>query len=349
MKDIVIVTGCCGRIGSQLIKRLAPEYSLIGFDLHRPDCKEGDEDRLHVDLSSDESVERAFEIIQKRYGKRIASVVHLAAYYSFKDKFSPLYNQVTVQGTNRLLRALQSFEVGQFLFSSTMLIHAPTRPGVPITEDSPICATWGYPISKVQTEQLIHEKHGSMPTVIMRIAGVYDDVCHSIPISNQIQRIYEKKLEARLFSGNVHHGAAFIHMDDLIDALALAVNKRKELPHELVLLIGESKTLSYDQLQRSIAKLLYHQEFTTFRVPKLIAKLGAWVQCHMPFGPEPFIHPWMIDYADDHYELNIDRAKKVLGWSPKRSIAMTLPKMIEALKKAPEEWYRANGLVWSHS
>ncbi len=342
-KDVIVVTGSCGRIGTQIVKRLSQDHTVVGFDLPKG-CVGAEDSRIPIDLSSDESVKAAFERVRGTYGNRIASVIHLAAYYSFKEKFSPLYDKVTVRGTKRLIEALQSFEVEQFLFTSTMLIHAPSFPGVQIDEDWPICATWGYPISKVQTEELIHEKRGNIPTVIMRVAGVYDDGCHSIPISNQIQRIYEKQIEARVFSGDIHHGSAFIHMDDLIDAMELAVRKRKELPKEVTLLIGESKTLSYDQMQREISRLLFHKEFKTFRVPKFIAKLGAWVQCRMPFGKDPFIRPWMIDYADDHYELNIDRAEKLLGWSPKKSIESTLPKMIEALRKDPETWYKANGL-----
>lgn len=348
-KDVVIVTGSSGRIGTQIVKRLGSDYSIVGFELLKAIYASESEELVPVDLSSDESVVQAFTHIKQFYGNRIASVIHLAAYYTFKTKCSPLYDKVTVQGTARLLKALENFEVEQFLFTSTELLHAPTKPGVPITEDSPICATWGYPISKVETEQLLHEKRGKMPIVIMRVAGVYDDFCHSIPISNQIQRIYEKQLQARLFSGNVHHGAAYVHMDDLIDALELAVRKRKSLPPELTLLIGEPKTLTYDQTQRQVSQLLYHKEFTTFRVPKCIAKIGAWLECHLPFSDsEPFIRPWMIDYADDHYELNIDRAKKELGWAPKRSLEATLPKMIEALQKDPIKWYKGNGLHMPH-
>ena len=32
---------------------------------------------------------------------RIASIIHLAAYYSFSGEPSPLYEQVTVRGTNK--------------------------------------------------------------------------------------------------------------------------------------------------------------------------------------------------------------------------------------------------------
>jgi nucleoside-diphosphate-sugar epimerase len=341
-KKIVIVTGSCGRIGANVVKRLGEKYPIVGFELLKAIYASDQEELVPVDISSDESVHQAFTHIRSTYGTKIASVVHLAAYYSFSEKHSPLYDQITVKGTERLLKALQGFEVEQFIFTSTMLVYAPTCPGCPITEDSLVCPKWDYPLSKVLTENSIHNLRGNIPTVILRIAGVYDDHCHSIPISHQIQRIYEKELEARLFSGDTSHGAAFIHMDDLVDAIAQCVEKRKELPPETIFLLGESETLSYDTLQRQICRLLGMKEFTTIRVPKWIAKIGAWVQCHLT--KHPFIRPWMIDLADDHYELNISYAEKQLDWTPQHSLEKTLPIMIEELKKDPARWYKINQL-----
>lgn len=331
-KEIILVTGICGRIGSNIQRKLEKKYQILGFD--RTSCP----GMLLLDLSSEESIQRAFAQLPK---KRIASVIHLAAYYSFDQQHSPLYDEVTVRGTERLLRALQDFEVDQFIFSSTMLVHAPGTPGCPITEDDPVDPKWDYPLSKVKTETAIHKLRGNMSSVILRIAGVYDDHCHSIPISHQIQRIYERSIEARLFSGDVTHGSAFLHMDDLIDAIALCVAKRKELPEELVLLIGEPKTLSYDELQRKIAFLIDGKEFKTWTVPKPVAKLGAWLQGLIK---DTFIKPWMIALADDHYELDISRAERLIGWKPKHRLDKTLPRMIGELKSDPEAWYKANQL-----
>lgn len=343
-KDVVIVTGSCGRIGANVVRGLGSDYRIVGFELLKALYAAASEELVPVDLSSDESVHQAFTHIRYFYGNKIASVIHLAAYYSFDQQHSEKYELVTVKGTERLLRALQKFEVEQFIFSSTMLVHAPCKVGSAITEESPIVPKWDYPLSKVHTEKAIRELRGVIPSVVLRIAGVYDDLCHSIPISHQIQRIYEKSLESRLFSGDVHHGASFLHMADLVDAIITAVRRRKELPPETTLLIGEPKTLSYDDLQRRISHLLYGREFTTFRVPKALAKAGSWVQNRIPFLPRSFIKPWMIDLADDHYALDISKAKKVLGWEPKKSLEQTLPSMIDALKKDPAKWYKENQL-----
>ena len=61
-------------------------------------------------------------------------------------------------------------------------------------------------------------------------------------------------------------------------------------------------------------------------------------------GKEPFIKPWMIAHADEHYALDITRARTLLGWEPTRTLRATLPKMIAALKTDPRSWYRENDL-----
>ncbi len=344
-KGVIIVTGSSGRIGANIVCRLGNEYKIVGFELLKALYASANEELVPVDISSDESVHQAFTHIRNFYGNKIAAVIHLAAYYSFSDPSYANYEKITVRGTERLLRALQNFEVEQFIFSSTMLVHAPCGINQTINENSPVVPKWAYPRSKVATEKVIHDLHGKIPSVILRIAGVYDDKCHSIPISHQIQRIYEKQLEAHLFSGNIHAGASFMHMEDLVDALALCVKKRHELPPEITMLLGEPITLCYDDLQRQISRDLFNTEIKTYSIPKPIAKLGAFLQDTLPFVPRSFIKPWMIDIADDNYNLDISLAKRLLGWEPRHSLGKTLPIMIEALKKDPARWYKENGLT----
>jgi uncharacterized membrane protein len=75
-------------------------------------------------------------------------VIHLAAYYDVTGEENPLYDQVTVQGTRRLRAALRGLECEQFVYASTLLVHAPGRRGEPIDEDWPLDPAWPYPRSK---------------------------------------------------------------------------------------------------------------------------------------------------------------------------------------------------------
>jgi nucleoside-diphosphate-sugar epimerase/uncharacterized membrane protein len=340
----LIITGSSGRIGTSFIERVGESYTEMGFDREGPPHPPPDTEHIIAcDLGSDESVWTALDQVRRLGHRRIASIIHLAAYYSFSGEPSPLYEQVTVGGTERLLYGLRDFEVEQFIFSSTMLVHAPCEPGEHIDENWPIKPKWDYPKSKVATEQLILRERGDVPVVFLRIAGVYDDLCHSIPIAQQIKRIYEKRFIGRIFSGDVTHGAAFVHMEDMVEALVLAVEHRKYLPQVTTLLIGEPDSLSYDELQRAISRQLHGKEWKTYCIPKFMAKFGAFILNLLP-GHGLFIKPWMIDIADDHYALDISRARTLLGWEPRHSLRETLPKMIAELKSDPAGWYQENDL-----
>lgn len=340
-KEVIVITGSSGRIGTRLMKRLAKKFDVIGLDKMPNPFPLPDVECINFDITSEESIRAAMERIHYAYGEKIASVIHLAAYYDFSGEPSPMYEEVTVKGTEKFLNVLQNFQVGQFVFSSTNLIYKPTKPGKKIDEDCPVAPNWNYPESKVHTEEIIHQKRGNMKAVLLRVAGVYDDECHSIPVSHQIQRIYEKHLTGHFFSGDSSHGNVFVHMDDLLDALMKTIEKRGSLPEEIAINIGEPETPSYEALQNKIGKLIHGKEWETYEVPKLIAKAGAW---GMDLFGDPFIKPWMIDRADDHFELDISRAGEMLAWEPRHTLMDTLPKMIRKLKEDPVYWYKENDL-----
>ena len=153
-----------------------------------------------------------------------------------------------------------------------------------------------------------------MPTVILRFAGVYDDGCHSPTLAHQMQRINERQLESHLYAGSPSHGTSYVHMDDVVDAIARSVAKRATLPAETVLLIGEAEALSYDELQHSFMRQIHDESYEEFNVPGPVAKIGAWVEDKI-LGQKPFIKPWMIERANDHYALDISRAAEVLLWN----------------------------------
>ncbi len=344
MADVVLITGSSGYLGGAIIKKLADKYTLVGFDhpggKAPPECAK----QVGIDLSSDKSVGEAFQKVRSEFGDRIASVVHLAAYYDISGEPNPLYEKITVQGTRRLIEALQGFEVEQFIFASTMLVHQPTdRPDETINEESPIAPAWAYPESKVKAEQLLREKHGDIPVTFLRIAGVYDDIGHSPFVAQQIARIYEHRLTAHLYPGMLCANQSFVHLDDLTEAVARLIERRGDLPAELPLLVGEPEALGYEDVQNIIGCALHGEEWTTIRIPQPIAKAGAWLQEEV-LGEESFIKPWMVEASNDHYILDIARARSLLDWEPRHKLRDTLPKIVEVLKRDPIGWYKENKL-----
>ncbi|MDP1664724.1 MAG: NAD-dependent epimerase/dehydratase family protein [Methylobacter sp.] len=350
-KDILLITGIGGFLGLSLSKALAQDYCVVGLD-RESDCAKYP-DCIPCDLTSDSSVGKAMDTLRKRFGKRFISVIHLSGYYDFTGEPNPLYEEVNVKGTRRLLQALQDFEIEQFIYASTMLVHAPTEPGVPITEDWPLQPKWAYPQSKLETEHVVQNEHGAIHYVLPRIAGVYTDHVQPPTLAHQIQRIYERQFTSRVFAGDISHGQAFIHIDDLIDAVVCIVRRRNELPAETPLLLGEPSTMGYEALQNELGFLIHGETWATETLPKMFAKVGAHLQEHMEIvipdsidkGEKPFIKPFMVDLADDHYELDISRARQLLDWEPKHSLRDALPSIIKELKTDPLGWYKRNRLT----
>lgn len=349
-KPLVLITGAAGDIGSSLAQALAHGYTVVGLDRAG---KTASIPLIEVDLGAEDSIRKALQEVRQRHGARIACVIHLAAYFDFTGEDNPLYERVNVQGTRALLRALQDFEVEQFLYAGTMLVHQPGAPGERIDEDAPVAPKWAYPRSKAATEEVIRQEHGRIPFVLLHLAGVYDEQRCVPTLAFQIAQIYTRAIQSYLYSGDPRVGQSLLHKEDMVDAFRRAVDRRGELPPETVLLIGEPDPMGYDELQDAIGQLVHgEKEWTTLQIPKPVAKAGAALQQTLEpvipdaldHGKKPFIRPFMVTLADDHYALDIGRARKLLGWEPRHRIRSTLPKLIDSLRRDPPAWFKAHGL-----
>lgn len=350
-KPLVLVTGAAGDIGQSLMAALERNYQLIGLDL----AKKADGEKIFpIDLGDDDSVRNALDNIAAKVGRRFAAVVHLAAYFDFTGEDHPLYRKVNVEGTARLVRALHGYEVERFVYASTMLVHAAGEPGERIDESTPLAPGWAYPQSKADAEAAIEHERGDIPYTTLRFAGLYDDQSCVPTLAQQISRVYERDLQSHLYPADPRAGQAFIHRDDLIAALRLTIDRRASLPSDGPILVGEIEAPSFEELQDLIGRLIHgEKDWPTLRIPAVAARAGAWLQSKteplvpdaIDLGKPPFIRPFMVERAGDHYALDISRAKQWLDWRPRHRITETLPAIISALKRDPLGWYQAHDIT----
>jgi nucleoside-diphosphate-sugar epimerase len=347
-RPIVLITGATGNLGRSLGEALGDAYQVVGLDVKAAGA---DFPVFEADFTSDDSVELALHEFRDKFGSRIASVIHLVAFFDFSGEDNPLYQTINVDGTRRLLHALQGFEVEQFVYASTMLVHAPCKPGERIDEQQPIDPRWAYPKSKAAAEAVIRAEHKHIPCVTLRLAGVYDEQSTVPTMAEQMARIYERDLQSYFYSGSTLVGQSMLHRDDMLDAFRRTVDRRHKLAPETEILIGEPDAIGYDALQDELGALIHGvDDWQTLRVPKSVAAAGAWAQDKLePVIPDaidqgeaPFIKPFMIAMADDHYALDLRRARDLLGWEPQHRLKDELPAMVANLKKDPAAWYKAN-------
>ena len=350
-RPIVLITGAAGNLGRTLASALAADYRVVGLDRASEDA---DYPIFAADFSNAAAVELALTRVRQQFGTRIASVVHLVAYFDQTGEENPLYESVNVAGTRNLLRALQPFEVEQFVYASTMLVHAAVRPGEHIDEDQPFDPAYIYPESKVEAEKAIQAEHGHIPYVILRLAGVYDEKSLIPTLAQQIARIHRREFQGHLYAGSLLTGQSLLHKEDMIDAFRRTIDRRADLPSGTAILIGEPDPMSYDALQDEIGYLIHGAEtWPTLRLPRSVAAAGAWglaklepvIPDAIDRGEQPSVRPYMAMMGNDHYALDIRRARKLLGWQPKHRLKDELPAIIEELKRAPVAWYRRHKIT----
>ena len=83
-KPLALITGAGGNIGRSLAASLAPSYRVVGLDRK---VETGDFPTIQADFSSADSIALALYRVRAEFGDRIASVIHLAAYFDFEDEF----------------------------------------------------------------------------------------------------------------------------------------------------------------------------------------------------------------------------------------------------------------------
>lgn len=341
-KPTVVITGSDGLIGSALVRALHTDYDIVGLDNDRESTLDELHELIYCDLTDGESVRVAFAKLRRNHGEKIASFIHLAAYYDFSGEDSPLYEKLTVEGTHRILRALQDFDVEQFVFSSTLLVMKPSDESR-IDETSPTRAEWRYPESKLETEELIEEERGGIPAVSLRIGGVYDSWGRAAPLVRQLKMIYEKDFESHFFPGDPDSGQSMVHLDDLVACFRRVIEKRGALQGFQNFLIGEPEVVSYKELQETANELIHGKERSAIPVPKPLAKAGAQAMKAVGLGDES-VQPWMVDIADEEYRIDIDKAREMLDWQPRHNLRDELSRIIERLLEDPKSWYEQNGM-----
>ena len=345
-RPVVLITGSAGFIGSRLVEDLHSDFRVVGLDKRLPDLPTPDVFTFHCDLSKDDYLGDTLVELRRMFGDKIASVVHLAAHCDYSGRPSPLYRDLNVGGTRRLLEQLQEFDVQQFVFLSSLLVMEPSEDGHPLNEFSAIQPSWDYPISKRSAEWVVANRRSKIPAVVLRAAGVYDDDCHLEPLACQIARIAERTFDSHLFPGNKDSGRPFLHVDDLVVCLRRIIERRDRLYEYELFLVGEEKTMTYSERQDRLGELLHRVQWQTIRIPTAFARCWAWFKRKMAAARhnDPLGQPWLIDLAGEHYPVNVFKAQKRLDWHPEHKLQADLATMVANMRSDPKRWYDVNRL-----
>jgi UDP-glucose 4-epimerase len=325
----VAVTGASGNLGTALLRRLtAPGSGLAEIrGLARrqpPDLPPYDGVQWHLaDLG-----EAASEQVLPRFLDGVDAVVHLA--WALQPGRQPdVLHRVNVEGTRRVARAAGAAGVAQFVHLSSLGAYAPGARERRVTEDWP---TTGIPSSqysrdKAEAERVVREvlgRHGDTTLTVVRPTLVLQPEAAS-----EIGRYFLGPLlygAVRVLPGPVARvlplplpqlSVAFVHADDVADALARMLDRRAGGPFN----VTAEPLMDADALARALG---------TRRIPVPALALRAALQAAFTAHLVP-TEPGWLDVALRAPALDAGRAHRLLDWTPVHRGDQVLAEFVAAL------------------
>lgn len=328
----ILVTGGCGMIGSNLVKRLVTEgHDVTVIDnlwrgrleyLDGPDGRPVIDTATHfhnIDLSKENP--QVHEIVSSN-----EYVIHLADIvagidYVFGNQ-GELFRQNNLINTNlfHAVRKAGKERIKGLIYVGTACSYPLTRQNsldvVPLREDElfPALPESAYGWSKLmgQLEIGYIEKETGIPCCTLQFHNVYGSPCDFGARSQVIPALIRKAINypAEEFNvwGSGKQGRAFIHVDDVVDALVLALEKG--WGHGWIQ-IGPSVCTSIAEIAETVVRIS-GKDITPF---------------YDTSKPE----------GDKARSADYSKAREILGWEPKVSLEDGLRRQYEWIRQRIEK------------
>ncbi|MFX1484307.1 MAG: NAD-dependent epimerase/dehydratase family protein [Promethearchaeota archaeon] len=325
----VLVTGATGFIGAKLV----PEIFKAGHEVVAMVRPTSNTKGLPEDVTTREA--DLFDISSLEDAVRdVDAVIHLAAEFNFYPPDEELMFRVNIEGTKNLMNACVGTNVQRFIYcSSTETIGSVRFP--PGTEDTELRPDFSYGESKILAEQAIREitEETSLPHIILRPTGVTGE--------GDLYVMFEVAQE--LFNGKVFalprdlsFKFMWTYVDDVVSGFVSALTPMSALNNTIILCPDEAMT--WEEFLELMTTVLGVKP-PRFLIPAFLAKFG--MALFSPFKNRKkitfFWHPKSVDMMLSERVYSNEKAKRLLGWTPKYTMA-------EAFERACK-WYLEQGLL----
>ena len=327
----ILVTGGCGMIGSNLVKRLVKEgHEVTLIDNLWRGKKEylNDKDGIPVidmdthffnlDLSINEGIDEIVE--QNEYVIHLADIVAGIDYvFSNQGDLFRLNNLINTNLFHSVRKAGKD-KVKGLIYVGTACSYPLTRQNsldvIPLKEEElfPALPESAYGWSKLmgQLEIGFLEKETGIPCCTLQFHNVYGSPCDYGQRSQVIPALIRKAInypnEEFNVWGSGKQGRAFIHVDDIVDALVLALEKG--WGHGWIQ-IGPSVCTSIREIAETVIRIS-GKDITPF---------------YDTTKPE----------GDKARSADYSKAKEILGWEPKVSLEDGLKQQYDWVKSQIEK------------
>lgn len=305
----IILTGCAGFIGSNLLDRLLQDgHKVIGVDdfndYYSPSQK-------HANIAK-HLKNKDFTLIKKDISnltikqfnnETIDTIIHLAARAGVRASIRQpiLYEKVNVGGTLKMLELAKELKVKHFIFGGSSSVYGNNTP-VPFYED----ATCDQPISPYAATKragellcFTYSNLYKIPTTILRFFTVYGPRNRPDMAAFKFMDSIVKGKPIDFYGQNTSRDYTFV--DDIVDGILSAINL---IPDNFEIFnLGNSSPTKLSEFIKTIETIT--------------GKKAILVKKELPQGDV------QTTYAD------ISKAEKILKWKPKVSLQNGIAKLWE--------------------
>ena len=295
----ILVTGGAGFIGSHLVDRLIGHGASVAVV---DNLSTGRKENLHPSATFYEIDTNAPSLPEVFERERPSIVISLAANTNVpKSVADPAFDFRTLSGTLAVIEQARLHGVERFLFASSGFIYGNTA-SRPIKEDEPFRPISPYAITKRAIEHYLefYRNVYGLPFVVLRFATVYGPRQVKGAMSDYIDKL-SRGLQAE-FYGSGEKTRDFVYIEDAIDAFGRCL--------EIPLTDGSFCFFNFGTSVETTLMDLYS------RIARLLGR-----------RPEPVCLPPRPGELEG-YSLDFQRARAVLGWTPRHDLESGLRETI---------------------
>lgn len=303
-----MVTGVAGYLGAHLSKRLKQEgWYVVGVDTQLP--THANYNRFHrASVLDFNALEEIF------HNRKIDIVFHLAGFIEVGKSFEhpTQFWENNVGGTVRILSAMKRHNCDKIIFSSTAGLY--WAGNIPIEEDEAIINNNPYSNSKHACEMAIEDS--GIQHIIFRyfnLAGSGGDVGEDHqPETHLIPRILQNLNSFEIYGDDYDtpDGTCvrdYVHVEDVVDAHIEAIKYLEEGKPSEIINLGAGVGYSVKEIIQTVEKVT-------------LKKVNYTTSPRRPGDPESLV-------------ASIEKAKKLLNYSPKHDITSIIQSAFEWEKK----------------
>ncbi|MEI7884109.1 MAG: NAD-dependent epimerase/dehydratase family protein [Clostridia bacterium] len=294
----ILITGGAGFIGSHLcnMSKGRPDKFVVVDNLA---CGKKSSIPSHVDFVEDDLLTMDLVALMKE--RNIEKVVHLAGCCGSVFESRPIIAEANANiiATLKVIEACRITECKKMIFISTGAVYGHAA-FLPTRESSKLTPINSYGISNLAAEKYIklYRDAYDFKYNILRVSNVYgiDPNGREMSVINRFMRLMQAG-EVPKIHGTGEQTRDFVYVDDVVEAIFTALDSRKNGTVQ----IGSGKGTSILQLYREMAKQLGFKE-----PPQMMFS-----------NIREIPHSWF----------DISKAKEMLGWQPRTSLAAGIKKM----------------------